>query len=46
MAIAMAEKHEAVLKLVYQHQQYAQQAHGQMDIIENSRSFCHDEFCK
>ena len=46
MAIAMAEKHEAVLKLVYQNLQYAQQAHGQMDIIENSRSFCHDEFCK
>ena len=33
MAIAMAEKHEAVLKLVYQHQQYAQQAHGQSDIL-------------
>ena len=46
MAIAMAEKHEAVLKLVYQHQQYAQQAHGQMDIIENSRPFCPYEFCK
>ena len=31
MAIAMAEKHEAVLKLVYQRQQYAQQAHGHLD---------------
>ena len=46
MAIAMTEKHEAVLKLVHQRQQYAQQAHGQMDIIENSRSFSPDEFCK
>ena len=27
MAIAMAEKHEAVLKLVYQHQQYMHSKH-------------------